>query len=117
MPLAEAADPAVRRLLWVGVALLGVVAFGIAGYMILEDWSFDDALFMTITTMTTVGFREVRPLDAGGRIFTLTLVVLGVGVALLGVTLAASLIAEAEIGGATRKIGRASCRERVYPTV
>jgi voltage-gated potassium channel len=58
---------------------------------------------MTVTTMTTVGFREVQPLDASGRVFTLTLIVMGVAVALVGVSLAASLIAEAEIGGSTRR--------------
>jgi voltage-gated potassium channel len=58
---------------------------------------------MTIETMTTVGFREVRPLDEGGQIFTLSVIVLGVGVALVGISLAAAVLAEAEIGGSTRR--------------
>jgi voltage-gated potassium channel len=92
-----------RRLLWVAIALVVVVVYGVTGYMVLEGWTFGDALFMTVTTMTTVGFREVQPLDAGGRVFTLTLIVMGVAVALVGISLAASLIAEAEIGGSTRR--------------
>ena len=92
-----------RRLRWVALALVAVVALGVAGYMLLEGWSFFDSLYMTVTTMTTVGFREVRPLDASGRAFTLALIVLGVGVALMGISLTAAVIAEAEIGGATRR--------------
>lgn len=92
-----------RRLLWVGVALLVVLTYGVAGYMLLEGWGFFDALYMTVTTMTTVGFREVQELDTGGRIFTLTVVVLGVGVALVGISLASALIAEAELAGVGRR--------------
>jgi voltage-gated potassium channel len=92
-----------RRLGWVALALLVVVAYGVGGYMALEGWGFFDALYMTVTTMTTVGFREVHPLDTGGRIFTLTVVVLGVGVALVGISLASALIAEAELGGVARR--------------
>jgi voltage-gated potassium channel len=92
-----------RRLRWVLAALGLVAAYGIAGYMLLEGWPFRDALYMTIETMTTVGFREVRPLDEGGQIFTLSVIVLGVGVALVGISLAAAVLAEAEIGGSTRR--------------
>ncbi|MGE5225902.1 MAG: potassium channel family protein [Planctomycetaceae bacterium] len=93
----------IRRLRWVLLALAGVVVYGVGGYMLLERWSFEDALYMTVMTMTTVGFREVRPLDTGGRMFTLTLIVLGVGIALVGVSLAAAVIAEGELGGNTRR--------------
>jgi voltage-gated potassium channel len=93
----------IRRLRWVLLALVGVVVCGVAGYMLLEGWSFDDSLYMTVITMTTVGFHEVRPLDTGGRMFTLTLIVLGVGIALVGVSLAAAVIAEGELGGNTRR--------------
>ncbi len=95
--------PLVRRLLWIAAALIAIVAYGVVGYMTLEGWSFFDALYMTITTMATVGFREVRPLDTSGMIFTLTVIVLGVGVALVGISLTAALIAEQEIGGARRR--------------
>ncbi|MGZ4149649.1 MAG: potassium channel family protein, partial [Actinomycetota bacterium] len=93
----------IRRLRWVLLGLAGVVVYGVAGYMLLEGWSFNDALYMTVMTMTTVGFREVRPLDTGGRMFTLTLIVLGVGIALVGISLAAAVIAEGELGGNTRR--------------
>ena len=66
----------------IGVTLLvALMAFGVAGYMLIEGWSFLDALYMTVTTVTTVGFREVHPLGDGGRVFTIFVVLFGVGVA------------------------------------
>jgi len=93
----------IRRLVWIGAALSAVVLYGTVGYILIEDWSAMDALYMTITTMTTVGFREVRELDSGGRVFTLTVVILGVGTALIGISLLAAAIAEAELGGLSRR--------------
>ena len=61
----------------VAAAILIVLPIiGTAGYMVLEGWSFLDALYMTIITLTTVGFREVRELDDSGRIFTMLLIIL-----------------------------------------
>jgi voltage-gated potassium channel len=68
---------------WVLVALLTVVVLGTLGYMLLEDASLLDALFMTVTTITTVGFREVVPLRPAGRIFTMLLIFAGFGVLML----------------------------------
>src|SRR5918996_1523394 len=96
-------SPLIRRMVRIGVAFAAVVVYGTVGYIVLEGWPFLDALYMTITTMTTVGFREVNELDTGGRVFTLTVVVLGVGTALIGISLLAAAIAEAELGGLTRR--------------
>jgi len=52
---------------------------GTVGYMVIEGWSFLDALFMTVTTMATVGYREVQPLSQSGRVFTIILIIFGVG--------------------------------------
>lgn len=56
-----------------------VLSGGVAGYMLIEDWSFLEALYMTVITIATVGFTEVKPLSWGGRLFTITLIFLGVG--------------------------------------
>lgn len=64
--------------IWLAV-IVSVVAVGTAGYVVLEDWSAGDALYMTLITLTTVGFREVRELDATGRIWTMIVAVGGVG--------------------------------------
>lgn len=92
-----------RRLVWIGLALAAIVVYGTVGYIVLEGWSFTDALYMTLVTMTTVGFREVRPLDTSGKFFTISVIMLGVGVALVGISLVAAIIAQEEIGGSRRR--------------
>ena len=65
--------------LWVGI-VAAAIAIGAAGYMVLEGWSFGDAIYMTISTLGTVGFGEVRPLDGIGRAWTILLMIVGVGI-------------------------------------
>ena len=60
------------------VAVLWVA--GTVGYMAIEGWSALDAAFMTVLTFTTVGYQEVHPLSELGKIFSIFLMVLGVGV-------------------------------------
>jgi voltage-gated potassium channel len=64
------------------VVLLLTLALGIAGYMAIEGWPFLDALFMTVITLTTVGYQVVHPLSPAGQLFTIVLIVVGVGGAL-----------------------------------
>jgi voltage-gated potassium channel len=61
------------------ILLAAVVVFGTAGYMVIEGWGFLDALYMTVISITTVGYKEVHPLSRQGEL--LTMVVLTVGVA------------------------------------
>jgi voltage-gated potassium channel len=75
-----------RRVLGGIVALVAIIIVGVIGYEVIEGWSFLDALFMTITTITTVGYSEVHPLSTGGQIFTIFLIVGGVGGALYALT-------------------------------
>lgn len=56
-----------------------ILTGGCIGYMVIEGWTGFDALYMTVTTLTTVGFQEVHPLSHAGRIFTLFLILFGVG--------------------------------------
>jgi voltage-gated potassium channel len=64
------------------VALFAVVIIGTAGYKIIEGWSFIDSLYMTVITLATVGYAEIHPLSVGGRIFTIFLILGGVGTVL-----------------------------------
>lgn len=64
---------------WV-LAVLALALVGSFGYMILEGWSFFDALYMAVTTMTTVGFREVHELDWAGRLWTMLMALSAIGV-------------------------------------
>jgi voltage-gated potassium channel len=99
-----------RRVRWVIAALVFVVALGVAGYMLLEGWSFLDALYMTVMTLTTVGYREVRPLDTSGVVFTMALIVMGVGLALATITIFAGIIAE---GGFWQRMRRHRMDRRI----
>ncbi len=62
------------------VAVLGAVAVGTAGFVVLEGWSVEDALYQTVTTLTTVGFREVHELDTAGRVWAMVLAIAGVAI-------------------------------------
>ena len=70
-----------RRLLVGITALVLVILTGIIGYMAIEGWSLIDSFFMTIITITTVGYSEVHQLDKSGEVFTILLIVGGVGTA------------------------------------
>lgn len=61
------------------IVLFSVIAFGIIGYMAIEGWSFLDAIYMTVITLSTVGYAEVKVLSTAGRIFSIVLIVVGVG--------------------------------------
>lgn len=68
----------VRRL-WKALGLLGMaVALGTIGYYLIEQMTVLDALYMTVTTISTVGFGEIHPLSPMGRAFTIVLIVCGV---------------------------------------
>ena len=56
----------------------GVIVFGIASYMLVEGWSFSDALYQTTLTISTVGFQEVHELSQGGRIVTMLLILFAI---------------------------------------
>jgi voltage-gated potassium channel len=58
----------------------GSILIGTAGYVLIEGWSVSDALYMTISTLATVGFGEVHPLDQAGRAWTIILMIAGVGI-------------------------------------
>lgn len=65
--------------------------------MAIEGWSAWDAFYMTITTVTTVGYREVHELSRAGQVFTIGLIVGGVGTAFYTASLFVGLIVEGEL--------------------
>jgi voltage-gated potassium channel len=77
--------------------LLALIAGGTFGYVAIEGMSAFDALYMTVTTITTVGFREVQPLSAAGRWFTMGLIVFGVGAALYTFSAFAGFVIEGKL--------------------
>ncbi len=58
---------------------LALLVIGSLGYMLIEGWNFLDALYMTVITLATVGYGEVQSLSPAGRVFTLFLILMGVG--------------------------------------
>jgi voltage-gated potassium channel len=63
------------RLIFPFLLLQAIIIVGIAGYMIIEKYTFIEALYMTTLAVTTVGFREVRPLSTSGEVFTIFLLI------------------------------------------
>ncbi len=76
---------------------------GTLGYQLIEGWSFFDALYMSVITLATVGYGEVHPLSYGGRVFTVALVLGGMGILLYSVTELTSFVVEGRINGLLRK--------------
>ncbi len=58
--------------------VVGLVVIGVTGYMVIEEWSFLDAIYMVVITLATVGYKEVHPMSPAGTIFTILLIVFGV---------------------------------------
>lgn len=67
-----------HRLVKIAMIPAGLLVFGTVGLTLVEDWPVFDAFYMTVITLTTVGFSEVHPLSNGGRAFTMVLALGGV---------------------------------------
>ncbi len=93
----------IRRLLPAAALLLVIIVIGIVGYSAIEHWPLLDSAYMVVITLFTIGFEEVHPLSAAGRVFTIFLVVFGVGTAVYIAGKAVETIVEGEIFGHQRK--------------
>ena len=67
----------VLRLLGTAAFFTAIVILGAYGYMVIEQWEFMDSLYMSVITITMVGYQEVFPLSPEGRLFTMILLALG----------------------------------------
>ena len=86
-----------RRLALIALALAGTLAFGTIGFIVIEGYPPFDAFYMTLTTVTTVGYGEIRALSHAGRIFNSFLISFGVTVMLLAVGAMTQTIIELEL--------------------
>jgi voltage-gated potassium channel len=77
------------------VAAMTVV--GAIGYILIEHMSVLDAFYMSVITISTVGFQEVKPLSPAGRLFTIGLIVTGVGSAIYLFTVIGELVVEGRL--------------------
>jgi len=86
------------------VVLLGVIiVYGITGYTLIDGWDLLDSFYMVIITISTVGYQEIHPQGAAGRIFTSTLIVVGVATMLYGFGVFAETLAENAFGNYRRE--------------
>jgi voltage-gated potassium channel len=73
-----------KKFIWSGIALMGLLAVGTIVYWFIGDkqYSLIDTLYMTVITVTTIGFSEVVDLSAspGGRVFTIFVAIAGIGI-------------------------------------
>jgi voltage-gated potassium channel len=86
-----------RKLLPVILLVTIIISFGTIGYMLIEGWGLLDSLYMTVITLSTVGFKEVGDLSTSGRLFTIILIIGGVGTVLYALGKGARFILEGEL--------------------
>ncbi|MDF7799754.1 potassium channel protein [Pontiellaceae bacterium B1224] len=92
----------------VGIGL--VLLFGTIGYKYIENWGWLDAFYMTVITVSTVGITEVHPLSDAGRLFTVFLIIGGVGVMAYSLTRLAEFMFQRSI---TNVLGRRAMEKKL----
>jgi voltage-gated potassium channel len=85
-----------RRLLFAVLGFALLIAIGTAGYRIIEGMDLFDALYMTVITLSTVGFGEIKPLSQSGRVLTMGLIIGSAGLAAFALTVIGDLVASGE---------------------
>ncbi len=97
--LAEVRD----RLLNVVGLLVACTAAGTLGYHFIEGWPLFDALYMTVVTLATVGYGETHPLSTSGRVFTILLIMGGIGLVTYGFSTLTSVLIDGQLSDALRR--------------
>ncbi len=100
----------IKKLQYSLMILAGIIAFGTVGYMVIEGWGVTDSLYMTMITLSTIGFMEVHHMDTAGRIFTVVLILVGVGTVAYVFKTAIGIILEGEI---REVLGRKKVNEKI----
>ncbi len=87
-----------------------IFALGITGYMTIEKWNFIDSAYMTVITLTTVGYGEINKLGTAGRIFTMALIFTGAGLFLYLAGMIIKFVVEGEMQSI---LGRKKLNKRI----
>src|SRR5690242_1800122 len=92
-----------RRFTHIALAIAVILAAGTAGFTLMEGYPPLDAFYMTLTTMTTVGYGEIHPLHWYGRVFNSFVIIFGVTAILIAMGAMTQTIIELEFGEALGK--------------
>lgn len=92
-----------RRLYVILGTFFSLVAAGTIGYMVIEHLCLIEALYMTIITISTVGFKEVKELTVGGRILTMVIILSGLGTVAYTFTSISTYVLEGEFNNELRR--------------
>src|SRR5436190_5420027 len=87
-----------RRFLIIAVSIMATLLIGTVGFTVIDPYPPFDAFYMTLTTMTTVGYAEVHPLSRAGRIFNSFLIFFGVATLFIAIGAMTQTIIELEFG-------------------
>ena len=79
------------------ILLLSVVVFGTIGYMLIEGWDVWDALYMTVISVTTAGYKEVHPMSRAGELFTMVVLTVGVATVLYSFSFVMARVVEGDL--------------------
>jgi voltage-gated potassium channel len=99
-----------RKIAQLTGSLLAILVLGSLGFVWLEGWPFFDALYMTVTTLTTVGYGETHPLSQWGKLYNMVLILAGMGVLFYIITSLARVVVEGEIAAA---LGKRKLQKRI----
>jgi voltage-gated potassium channel len=86
-----------KKILTVVFLIAGIIMLGIAGFIVLENFSFIEAFYTTISIFGTIGFSASKPLDNTGKLFTTLLILLNLGIFAFAITSITNFIAEGDI--------------------
>lgn len=92
-----------QRLRFAFFLIFLILVIGTFGYSLIERWNWFDSLYMTVITVATVGYGETHPLTTVGRVFTVALILMGVGVLAYGLTATTAIVVEGTVSDHLRR--------------
>lgn len=87
----------IKRLKTILAIFLLILSIGVIGFMILEGLSLLDAIYLTVATVATVGYGDIAPVTPAGRVFTIGLIITGVGMTYYTITFVIGLAVEGQL--------------------
>ena len=105
------------RLRWVLLVQVATLVVATAGFVLLADYGWFDALYMSVITLGTVGYGEVRTLDNVGRTWAMLVIAGGFAVLVYSGAVFTSLILSGDLSAALARQGSARMRERLHDHV